>query len=151
MVGGTATARRFNPGSQDVPCGDGTLTAPRRMWPPNHKLRDIKLTYAEASDDGDTIGLTVDAVTHEEEGLEKGATARPENEPDFVNAAPSGTAIDAVDGDPASVTLQLRSERMSKPRDGRTYDLTVTCSDSGDVVATAPVHVFIKALHSRRR
>ncbi len=152
MIGPAASARKFNAGSQDVPCGDGTVTAVEKIRNRNHKLRNVVLVYNEASDDGDTLGLTVDAVTHEEEGFEKGSTKK--HEPDFVNATPSGTAVDTADAAGATVTLQLRGERLSKPKDGRTYTLDVTCTDDGAVSAEAPTsdtaQVLIKVPHSNR-
>ncbi len=48
--------------------------------------------------------------------------------------------------DPAIV--KLRSERLSKPKDGRTYTISVVCGDPLDGGGTANVTVFVP--HSRK-
>lgn len=154
-LGGVSEARPFNGGTSTAVCGDGTVTAtPGRLWPPNHKLKTVTLTYEETGDDGDTIGLEIDAVTHDEEGSEKGSTKR--HEPDFVATfdVPS-TAIDDADPSTAPPTqlLQLRKERMGK--NGRTYSIDVTCTDDdagnlGVGATSDPATVTVCVPHSRR-
>ena len=141
VLGGTALAggasgAKFDGGTGTTTCSNGQVVsyAPAKLWPPNHKLKDVTFTS--------TAPFTVTTVTHEEEGTEKGSTAN--NEPDFVLTDPAGGA---AEGDNAVV--QLRSERLSKPKDGRTYTLTIVCGDpaAGGGTGTATVTV----LHSRKK
>ncbi len=130
-----ASGGSFDGGSGSVACGTGTVSySPAKLWPPNHTLRDVTFTSATP--------FTITAVTHEEEGSEKGSTAN--HEPDFVITDAAGGTAEGDNG-----VVQLRSERRAKPRDGRTYSVTLTCGDplAGGGTATATVNV----LHSRRK
>jgi hypothetical protein len=150
-------AKPFNGGTFTAPCGDGTVTAtPGRLWKPNHKMATVTIVYDEASDDGDTLGLEIDAVTHDEEGLEKGATKK--KEPDWVATLDTPTtAADSAGVAGPTQTLQLRKERLTKPKDGRTYTIDVTCTDDDahTVVLPAPssdtAEVNVCVPHSRNR
>jgi hypothetical protein len=136
LAAGTAQAK-FDGGSGTATCGTQEIGySPAKLWPPNHKLRDVTFTS--------TAPFAVDPVVgNDEEGLEKGSTARPEHEPDFVVAdAAGGTA----EGDNAVV--QLRAERLAKPRDGRTYTVTLTC---GPVEGPSTTTATIKVPHSRKK
>jgi hypothetical protein len=152
-IGGVSGARPFSSGSFTAECGDdGSVTAtPGKMWKPNHKMKTVTLVYEDTDDDGDALSLRIDSVTHDEEGLEKGATKR--KEPDFV--ADTTTVATAQD-DPGVTgpvrTFTLRKERLQKPKNGRTYLIGVTCTDQESavgtpVVDTATVEVCIA--HSR--
>src|SRR5690242_18756219 len=110
-----APAARASFGTGSVTCGEGTVTySPSNLWPPNHKMRTVTLSYDESGigeDNGNTIGLQVNSVTYDEQGSEKGATAR--HTPDFTGVGNVGSGTDTADGsNPATVTVQLRSERM---------------------------------------
>src|SRR5438067_13693111 len=63
-----ASARPFDAGTGTAPCGaTGTITwTPARMWPPNHKMRPVTVTYTEAVADGDTLTLQVNSITDNE-------------------------------------------------------------------------------------
>src|SRR5581483_6171090 len=78
-------AARADFGTGSVPCGEGTVTfSPSNLWPPNHKMRTITAKFDEAGtgeDNGNFIGLQVNSITYDEQGHEKGATAR--HAPDF--------------------------------------------------------------------
>jgi hypothetical protein len=153
VMGGVSGARPFDGGTASVACGDGTVTVtPAKMWPPNHKMKDVTLTYDETSaDDGDATGLTVTSISNEEEGTEKGSTLR--HGPDDVGEGFTDSGIDTTPSDPATVVIQLRKERLAKPKDGRTYTIEVECTDGGAVSGgeattdTATITVFVP--HSR--
>jgi len=134
-------AARADFGTSSVACGEGTVTySPSNLWPPNHKMRTVTLKFEEAGtgeDNGNFIGLQVNSITYDEQGHEKGATAR--HSPDFTGVGNNDMGTDTVDGsDPATVTVQLRSERMGTDRDGRTYTINVTCIDFGEPNVTDP-------------
>ena len=139
LLGGTvlaagASGAKFDGGSGSVACGSGTIAfSPAKLWPPNHKLKDVTFTSATP--------FLVTAVTHDEEGTEKGSTA--ENEPDFV-------ITDATGGSAAgdNAVVQLRAERLGKPKDGRTYTVTLTC---GSVEAPGTATATITVPHSRKK
>jgi hypothetical protein len=155
-VAAVSGAKPFDGGTATVACGDGTVTAtPGRMWPPNHKLKTVTISYDEVSNDGDTIGLEIDSVTHDEEGLEKGATKR--HEPDWVATFDTATtAVDDGTTTPPTQALQLRKERLAKPKDGREYSITVTCTDDdAHELVPAPTEdqatVVVCVPHTRKR
>lgn len=129
-VAGSASGARFDGGTGTATCGTGTVSySPAKLWPPNHKLRDVTFTSATP--------FTITTVTHEEEGTEKGSTA--EHEPDFLLTDPAGGTAEGDDG-----VVQLRAERLAKPKDGRTYTVTITCADgTGTATITVP--------HSRKK
>ena len=140
VIGGASLAStaqaKFDGGSGTATCGTQTIGySPAKLWPPNHKLRDVTFTS--------TAPFAITLVTHEEEGLEKGSTAAADHEPDFVlTDATGGTA----EGDNAVV--QLRAERLSKPKDGRTYTVTLACGE-GETAATTTATVTVP--HSRKK
>src|SRR3954453_8924149 len=89
------------------PCGTtGSVTQSQtKLWPPNHKMRNVTLSYDESSDDGDTLTLTVNSITSSEDGQEKGATAR--HSPDSSATPASDGGVDTTPPaapDPATVT-----------------------------------------------
>jgi hypothetical protein len=152
----TSQAKPFDPGFGDAACGDGTVHwTPAKVWPPNHSLNNVTISYDEPSNDGDTLTLTVDSITHDEEGFEKGSTAK--HEPDSTGTGATDSGVDSAPpaaADSPTVVVQVNAERLAKPKDGRTYTITVSCADSGDAIvppATAPtaqLTVFVP--HSRK-
>jgi len=147
-------AKPFDGGSGTVACSDGTVAwTPAKVWPPNHKMKDVTITYDEASDDGDTLTVTIDSITHDDEGLEKGSTAN--HFPDDAGEGLSGSASDDAGAAPATVTGQVRKERMGKDKDGRVYTISVTCTDAGDVSGEGPTSgtasLTVTVPHDRRK
>jgi hypothetical protein len=108
---------------------DGTVTwSPTTIWPPNHKLQTITVSYADRDGDGSqTLTVSAPSGTHNQmtNGVEDvGAGNTPV---DFVPGAP-GTAADPGT---ATTTPQVRSERSGKDGD-RVYTITVNCSHSSE-------------------
>ena len=137
LLGAGASGKAFDGGSGTVACGTGTTLSwsPAKLWPPNHTLRDVTLTF-------DGAAFTVTGVTSDEDGVEKGSTAN--NEPDFA-------ITDATGGGGAAnpAVVQVRAERNAKPKDGRTYTITVLCGDPAAGGGTANATVFVP--HSRKK
>src|SRR5439155_11118709 len=51
-------------GSSSVGCNDGTITwTPTNLWPPNHKLVPISISYVDNDNDGDSTMVAVTGVT----------------------------------------------------------------------------------------
>jgi len=133
IASGGASATPFDPGTGTTACGSDTVTwSPAKLWPPNHQLVPVTINTSGTA-------LAVTGVTNDEEGLEKGSTAK--TTPDFVI---SDAAAGGANG---SAVVQLRAERNAKPKDGRTYTIAVSCT-SGETVSTANLTVFVP--HSRK-
>jgi subtilisin-like proprotein convertase family protein len=120
----TATATRQDGSTQsctfDITVNDtegppvGPVSAsPNSLWPPNHKMKDVTLTYDVGVDNcGGPVTCVVSSVTS--------------NEP--VNGDGDGNT--SPDWEIVSPTLvRLRSER-SGGGTGRTYTITVRCTDA---------------------
>lgn len=89
-------------------------TAVDTLWPPNHKMVDVGLSFA-AFDVCDASSLAVEVtVTSDEDPLNAGGAGGPNHCPDAV-----------VDGD----TVLLRAER-SGSGDGRVYEITISATDN---------------------
>jgi hypothetical protein len=122
--GGTDTASVTVDINTPPDCSTVTPT-PDTLWPANHKLRLVSIGGATDAD-GDTVTLTIDAVTQDEalDGLGDGDTS-----PD---ATPGG----------ASNEVNLRAER-SGTGDGRVYRLAFTGDDGRGGTCTGTVLVSV--------
>ena len=102
-------------------------TAVDMLWPPNHKMVDVGLTFtATDSCDEDLLAIEV-TVTSDEDPTDKGSGGR-------IHCP------DAVVGPDSSVLL--RAER-SGTGDGRVYVITVSASDECGNVGTCQVSVGV--------
>lgn len=123
-------------------CGTagGSLTwSPKVVWPPNHKLVPVTITWNE--DDGDGDSNTVSVTGIQSIGVDDKGAGQPSAKqgPDYTGVGNSGSA---ADGDPANVTVMVRAERSGTDKAGRQYMISVHCSDtahSGDAMATVTV------------
>jgi hypothetical protein len=102
---------------------------PTQLWPPNHKLVDIKATVPVTDICDPSAGFVLSSITSNEpeDGRGDGHTQ------DDIQAAELGTS---------DTQIKLRSER-SGPGGGRVYTIVYTASDnSGNTTqAAAQVHV----------
>ncbi len=128
----------FQSTSSTASCNDGTVAAtPAILWPPNHKLNPLSITYSESDGDGDTLNIT--GVTESmvdgsgAANVEGHGVGQPSAQqgPDYVGPTAFSPGTDG--GTPASTSVQVRSERAGTVGNGsgRVYSLTVSCKDSG--------------------
>jgi hypothetical protein len=152
-----AFAKHSSTGGQaQVPCGDGTITySPVTLWPPNHHLATINISFAEseAVSDADTLGLQVTAISSNQDtedaagGSGCGKETAPGDDWNFSNAVVTGTAGDDVD--PVATSVQVAAERCSKIKTPRVYTIEVTCTDEGGT-DSVPLTVTVAHDHGKK-
>jgi hypothetical protein len=157
-----ASARnRFEGGSASVPCGDGQIVySPTQLWPPNHKMRTITITYIDSSepgatmgdDDGDDESLTVNSITHnqvgdDDEGGHGCGKPTDKQGPDWIF---SGNPILGKDPTPIGTTVQIRGERCGKDDSPRVYTINVTCGDTDPGSNPTTVDLTVIVPHDKR-
>jgi hypothetical protein len=130
----------FEGGQASIPCGAGqVIVSPIQLWPPNHKMRTISITYidnsaagaTEGNNDGDQESLAINSITDNQSGLDDEgghgcgpSTAKQGEDWTFSTNTITGT-------DPANIgtTAQIRGERCGRDNNDRIYDINVTCGD----------------------
>lgn len=136
--GGTSGKAGFQATSSTANCNDGTVAAsPAILWPPNHKLNTISITYSDSEGDGDSLAITGVTETMVDGsgavGVEGHGAGQPTGQqgPDYVG--PTSFTPGSDRDIPASTSVQVRSERAGTVGNGsgRVYSLTVSCRDSG--------------------
>jgi hypothetical protein len=134
---------------QGVSCNDGTISwTPTNLWPPNHKFVPIHISYTDNDGDGDSTMVAVTGVTEQDgTGAPMDATVAEtlngSGKPGQIDAQPDASypPTNGTDGgDDATYTEDLRAERSGTDGhgSGRTYDLTVQCTDQGGVDPSEP-------------
>jgi len=120
--GWTLTIRTADPVCAVVspPSVSGATADPAALWPPNHQMRDVTVSYDAGTDCAScTLGVS---SNEPENGTGDGDTS-----PDF----------EVVDNH----HVRLRAERAGNGS-GRTYTITITCvNGAGTSVQTVPVYV----------
>src|SRR5579864_8808159 len=109
-------------GQTTVFCSDGSITySPTTLWPPDHKLVPIAISFAQPCDDGPgnapgsvcgtgSISITVNSITSSEDPEGNGCgKPDPKQGPDFTGVGLTNT----VQNEPATVTVtpSVRAER----------------------------------------
>lgn len=122
IFGGSALASSPHSGggsSQTADCVVGattvTVNGPSVLWPPNHKSHAETVTYAGTTVSGDTLTTT--------------ATSSDSNA--GVSSTDPQTGAVVNDGDSASTTTGLRSERPGSNKAGRTYTINYSVDNAG--------------------
>lgn len=112
------------------PSDAGTITwSPAVVWPPNHKLVPVTISWTENSSnplDNDSNTLKVTGITStgaDGQGTGSGQPTAKQG-PDFSGVGNSATA---ADGSPATVTVYVRAERAGTDKAGRTYTIQLSC------------------------
>ena len=125
-----------------VTCGSGSVTwSPTTLWPPNHKLKTVTITY-KGDNDGDTATVAVTGWSDNEtvDGVEMNGSGQPDPQqgPDVVPGSP-GMGPDSA---PVQTTAQVRAERSGRGS-GRVYTLTVRCSETDGDSGAADITVSV--------
>jgi hypothetical protein len=119
------TIHTGNPCDHDStgPTISGVSASPSSLWPPNHKMRRVAVTY-NPSDPCGPVTCSLGVASNEPvDSIGDGHTA-----PDWVV---TGTR-----------DVQLRAERQG-PRSGRIYTVTISCRDSRQNLSMAKVTVTV--------
>ena len=138
-----ANPSRPQGGTGTAGCNDGTVTySPNNLWPPNHKMVPIHISYADIDDDHDTTTIAVTGV-QETDGDSApmdatiAETFKGSGKPGQIDAAPDSDPSNAPTGGsdpgtPATWTEDVRAERSGTDGhgSGRTYTITVRCTDT---------------------
>jgi hypothetical protein len=141
-------------GQTQVPCGDGTITySPVTLWPPNHKMKTIDISFAESetTSDSDTLGLQVTAISSNEDAQDAAGNCGPEKaagddwsfDPTPV-VGPTGNDTVTV-----STSVQVAAERCGGDKTGRVYTISVTCTDEGGT-DSVPLTVTVAHDHGKK-
>jgi hypothetical protein len=124
-------------GSGSVPCADGTVTwSPTTLWPPNHKMQTITITYvapADTPDTNDTTTITIGAITDNQSAADGSDELQGSGQPtakEGLDWSGSGNSQSSTEGTPATTTAQVRAERSGTSSAGRTYTIQVMCSET---------------------
>lgn len=143
-------------GTGTIACGDGTVTwDPTTIWPPNHKMQTVNIGYIGNDDTQyDTSSIVVDAVTHDQflpDGSEMNGSGNTD-----VDVAGIGNNATGEEGSAIATTAGVRQERSGREQDGRTYTITVTCSDYSSLAPgvsdqTDTVSFTVDVPHDQRR
>lgn len=127
-------------GSETTPCGSGVIThSPTRLWPPNHKFHTVVISFFEpdeATHDGDDLTVLVTAILHDQAdpdgSNEMNGSGKPNAGLDWNGIGNRATEKDdEEDGGAAVTTAGIRAERSGRVEAGRTYTISVTCTNNG--------------------
>lgn len=136
-----AHAATKNSGFNQVACNDGTVTwSPTTIWPPNHKMVTVNISYTDTDNDGDSTSITVGTITDNQAASDGSGELQGSGQPtaqqglDWAGTGNTGSGSDP--GTPATTTAQVRAERSGTDPSGRTYTIQVMCMDSGGTDAT---------------
>lgn len=124
-------------GTKSAACGtgdnsDGTIVwSPTNLWPPNHKPRNITISYHESSPEGGdhTHSFTIGTIA-EYPASTNGAGNT--NADSTGSGYESPETADNVDSTNAKGSVTLLAERSGHDMAGRTYAIPVTCQNDGD-------------------
>lgn len=130
-------------GTNSTACGDGTVTwSPTSIWPPNHKMQTVTISYTAPADSpstNDTTTITVGPITDNQAAADGSDELNGSGQPtdqQGLDWAGSGNTATSAEGQAATTTAQVRAERSGHGKDGRTYSIVVSCSEK--IGGTAP-------------
>jgi hypothetical protein len=123
-------------GTGSTSCADGTVTwSPTSIWPPNHKMQTVTINYtapADSPDTSDTTTITVDSVVDDQAGTDGSGELQGSGQPTAqqgLDWGGIGNSATSPEGQTATTTASVRAERSGLVQAGRTYTITVSCSE----------------------
>ena len=129
-------AASHNSGDGKATCADGDVTwSPSVLWAPNHKMQTIDIYYTAPADlQGDQTTLTITGITDNQilaDGTEEAGSGQPTamQGPDFAIVTPTD---EVAEGQTAHVVAKVRAERAGTDPNGRTYSISLSCSESNN-------------------
>ncbi|HKN12014.1 MAG TPA: hypothetical protein VJX68_02370 [Candidatus Binatus sp.] len=138
------------PNEYTVGCGDGTIVvSPETLWPPNHKLKTIDITYVETAPDADTISLTINSITDDQIAQDPGTGGTPDGcGPSEDDWEFDSTPVTNTDPNAVGTTVQVRAERCGSLGD-RHYAINLTCGTTDGTPVTIDVPVVVPHNHPK--
>jgi hypothetical protein len=132
-------------GTGQTSCADGTVTwTPTQIWPPNHKMQTVTISYvapADAVDTQDTTTIKVDAIVDDQAGQDGSNELNGSGQPTAQQGLDwkgIGNSATSAEGQTATTTAQVRAERSGLMPGGRTYTITVSCTENTGGTAPNP-------------
>lgn len=159
-----SAANKLEGGTASVPCGEGHVVyTPIQLWPPNHQMRTISVTYIDNSaagatqgdNDGDQETLTINSIT-DNQTADDDAGGKGCGQPTSKQGADwifSANTINSMDPQNIGTTVQVRSERCAKDKtEPRIYTISVSCSnpDSGSSSNPTTVDLNVTVPHDKQ-
>jgi hypothetical protein len=130
-------------GVQTLPCADGQVTwSPTTVWPPNHKMQTVTISYVAPQDTvntNDTTTITVGAITDDQAAADGSDELQGSGQPtdkQGLDWAGTGNSATSPEGTVATTTAQVRAERSGTDPSGRTYSIQVMCSETNGITGT---------------
>lgn len=109
---------------EEGPVISGASASPSVLWPPNHRMVDVTVSYTSTDNCPGTIIRSLSVTSNE-----------PVNGDDDGDTAPDWVVVN-------SNLVQLRAERSGSGT-GRVYTITITCTDAAGNSSTATVTVTV--------
>jgi hypothetical protein len=158
-----SAANKIEGGTASVPCGEGQVVySPIQLWPPNHQMRTISITYidngaagaTQGDNDGDQETLTINSISDnqvaDDDAGGKGCGHPTSKQgPDWTF---SSNPINSTDPQNIGTTVQVRSERCAKDKtEPRIYTISVTCGnpDAGSSSNPTTVDLNVTVPHDK--
>ncbi|HET6816445.1 MAG TPA: hypothetical protein VFH66_04380 [Mycobacteriales bacterium] len=123
-------------GNGSTGCADGTVTwSPTSIWPPNHKMQTVTINYTAPADNpntSDTTTITVDSVVDDQAGADGSGELQGSGQPTAqqgLDWGGVGNSATSAEGQTATTTASVRAERSGLMQSGRTYTITVSCTE----------------------
>ena len=130
------------PGSCTPPVINSVTAAPSVIFPPNHKMVLVTVFVDATATCGPPVCKIVSPITFNEPSRERDdADDRDERSDDDDKARPDTRIV-------SDFTAEVRAVRAGGSL-GRTYTITVACTDTAGNAATKDTHVFVP--HDQRK
>lgn len=122
---GPACSFKVNVEDAQAPAVVNLSASPASLWPPNHKMREVTVNYDASDNCGGGVNCVIASVSSDE----------PVNGTGDGDTAPDWLIVN-------NHHVQLRAERAGGG-DGRTYTITVACTDASGHTTTKTVNVSV--------